>query len=149
MNVGNKAKEYFCNGFNCAQSTSAPFASVAGLSESDVLSMMAGFGGGLGGLRDLCGAVSGMVWAIGAAGESYDPNDNEAKTQFYSLIKDAVTEFTNEFGSTCCKDLLEKAGIEASASPSVRTKEYYASRPCALFVQRAAEIAAQKIAQRK
>lgn len=136
-----KAKDFFESGYNCGQASSMPFAQEAGLSEAAVARMMAGFGGGLGGSRDLCGAVSGMVWAIGVLHGNYDPTNNEAKTAFYERVKKAVDTFTAEFGTTNCRELLEASGCLATSTPSERTQDYYAKRPCAYLVERAAEIA--------
>lgn len=143
MNHGEKAVEYFCKGYNCAQSTAAAFAEDAGASPEAVLRTMAGFGGGIGGTRGMCGAVSGMVWAIGVYGGSYDPNDNAAKTAFYTAIRAALDEFIEKFGTTSCRELLLKAGCLPKPDPAVRNAEYYAKRPCAHFVEAAAEIAAK------
>lgn len=144
MNHGEKAVEFFCNGYNCAQSTAAAFANDANLSEETITAMMAGFGGGIGGTRELCGAVSGMVWALGLSGGKYDPHDNAAKTELYKNVREAIHEFTEKFGTTSCRELLLKAGCLPKPDPSVRNAEYYAKRPCAHFVEAAAEIAARR-----
>jgi len=145
MNYGEKAVEYFCMGYNCAQSTAAAFAEDAGLDSKEVLTMMAGFGGGIGGTRELCGAVSGMVWALGIAEGNYEPHDTKAKTELYKNVREAIHEFTEKFGTTCCKELLLKAGCLPKPEPSVRNAEYYSKRPCAHFVEAAAEIAALRM----
>lgn len=147
--AGESAVDYFCKGYNCAQSTAAAFAEGSGLDPETVLNMMAGFGGGIGGLREMCGAVSGMVFALGLANGSYDPHDNAAKTALYENVRGAVEEFRAKFGTTNCKELLLKAGCLPKPEPSVRNAEYYAKRPCAHFVAEAAEIAAQRAARRK
>lgn len=143
MTDGEKAVDYFCQGYNCAQSTAAAFADELRLDKDAVLNMMAGFGGGVGGMRDMCGAVTGMVFALSYANGTYDPKDNEAKTALYAEVKKSVAEFTDKFGSTNCKELLVKAGCLPKPEPSVRNAEYYAKRPCAHFVKAAAEIAAR------
>ena len=145
MNHGEKAVEYFCEGYNCAQSTAASFAEEAGLDPKAVLTMMAGFGGGIGGTREMCGAVCGMVWALGVAEGNYQPHDNAAKTELYKNVREAIHEFTEKFGTTRCRDLLLKAGCIPKPEPSVRNAEYYAKRPCAHFVEAAAEIAAARM----
>lgn len=145
MNNGEKAIDFFCKGYNCAQSTMASFADEAGLDMETALNLMAGFGGGVGGLREMCGAVTGMVAVLSLANGTYDPNDNEAKTELYANIRAAIEEFREKFGTTCCKELLLKAGCLPKPDPSVRNAEYYAKRPCAHFVSGAAEIAARRM----
>jgi C_GCAxxG_C_C family probable redox protein len=144
MNHGEKAVEFFCGGYNCAQSTAAAFAEEAGIGAESITAMMAGFGGGIGGTREMCGAVSAMVWALGLSGGKYDPSDNEAKTALYQSVREAIHEFTEKFGTTNCRELLQKAGCLPKPDPSVRNAEYYAKRPCAHFVEAAAEIAARR-----
>jgi C_GCAxxG_C_C family probable redox protein len=144
MSYGETAVDFFCKGYNCAQATAAAFAQDAGLKEETILAMMAGFGGGIGGTREMCGAVSGMVWALGLYGGSYDPHDNVAKTELYKNVREALHEFTEKFGTTCCRELLLKAGCLPKPDPAVRNAEYYAKRPCAHFVAEAADIAARR-----
>lgn len=143
MNHGEKAVEYFCKGYNCAQATAAAFAEDAGLNSETITSMMAGFGGGIGGSREMCGAVSGMVWALGIYQGTYDPHNTAAKTELYQNVRKAIKEFTDTFGTTSCRELLLKAGCLPKPDPSVRNAEYYAKRPCAHFVETAANIAAR------
>lgn len=143
MNHGEKAVEYFCKGYNCAQSTAAAFAEEAGTDPELLLVMAAGFGGGMGGSRETCGAVVGMIHALGLLNGAYDPHDNAAKTALYTRVRAAMQEFKEKFGTTCCRELLLKAGCLPKPDPSVRNAEYYSKRPCAHFVSEAAEIAAR------
>jgi C_GCAxxG_C_C family probable redox protein len=145
MTESEKAVDYFCQGYNCAQSTGAAFAERLNLAPEQALTMMAGFGGGVGGTRGMCGAVSGMVFALSLANGAYDPKDNAAKTALYKNVREAIAEFEEKFGTTSCKELLLKAGCLPKPEPSVRNAEYYASRPCAHFVATAAEIASRRI----
>ncbi len=144
MNHHDRAVAFFMEGYNCAQSTAAAFAEDFGLSTDAVMKMVAGFGGGIGGLRETCGAVSGMVFAAGLHAGDYPPDDLAAKTRLYDLVKEVNAEFKELFGTTCCRELLEKAGCEALSNPSARTEAYYAERPCARFIGAAAAIIARK-----
>ena len=132
-------------GYNCAQATSAAFAEDFSLDEKAVLGMTAGFGGGIGGLRETCGALSGMVYVAGLHAGMYPAGDLELKTKLYDLVKTVNREFIDRFGTTCCRDLLEKADCLPLPDPSPRTAEYYAERPCARFVGAAAEIIARNV----
>ena len=126
--------------YNCAQATAAAFADDLGLDPALVLKSMAGFGGGMGGLRETCGAVSAMAYLAGMHGEAYPPEDIVAKTALYDLVKKMVREFTELHGTTCCRELLEKASCPRDPDPSERNAEYYATRPCTRIVASAAEI---------
>ena len=145
MNQGQKAVQFFTNGYNCAQATAAAFSDVAMISENTIFAMMAGFGGGVGGQREMCGAVTGMVFALSVKYGNYDPLDNDAKTEMYRITRESIDAFKSKFGTTSCAELLKKAGFDPQKDPSERTEEYYAKRPCAQFIQFAAELAASHL----
>jgi C_GCAxxG_C_C family probable redox protein len=108
--------------------------------------MIAGFGGGMGGLRGTCGAVSGMVFIAGMVAGGYEPADVSAKRRLYDMVKYLVSEFTKQFGTDCCRELLLRASCEPAPDPSVRTAAYYAQRPCARFVGAAARLLEEQLA---
>jgi C_GCAxxG_C_C family probable redox protein len=140
-----KAAEYFMQGYNCAQATVAPFADDLKVDVSLLLHAAAGFGAGMGGLRNTCGAVSGMAFVAGLATGDYSPTDKASKKALYDLVKKMHNEFVECHGTACCKDLLKKAAIEPLPDPSERTAEYYKARPCVRFVITAADILARSI----
>ncbi len=145
MTHSDRALKFFFSGYNCAQATAAAFAEEIDIPVEDIVRMMAGFGGGIGGLRETCGAVSAMVFVTGNLFGHYDPLDNNAKKNLYDLVKDVNREFTERFGTTCCRELLQKAGTIPKPDPSERNAEYYAKRPCAHFVGAAADIVANRL----
>ena len=93
-----RAAKFFTDGYNCAQATAAAFADDYGLKHDEVVRMTAGFGGGMGGQREQCGAVSAMIFMAGIAFGDYDPKDNAKKTELYNLVKKMVNgeEFPKE-----------------------------------------------------
>jgi C_GCAxxG_C_C family probable redox protein len=140
MDHRDRVLNLFMQGYNCAQATATPFARNFGVEESVVLRSTAGFGGGMGGLRETCGAVSAMVYVAGLHSGNYAPEDLASKKALYNLVKVMVREFSELHGTTCCRELLEKASCQAKPDPSERNAEYYATRPCARIVTSAAEI---------
>ncbi|MEG1775920.1 MAG: C-GCAxxG-C-C family protein [Clostridia bacterium] len=133
-----RARELFLSGYNCSQSVVAAFAPELGLSESVLLKLSSGFGGGMGCLRGTCGAVSGMCMVLSGL-EGYDtPDDPAAKKRLYARVQSLVAEFTSEFGTTNCRELLALNGELAKSEPSERTPAYYLQRPCARYVSFAA-----------
>ena len=140
-----EAEALFMQGYNCAQATAVPFAWAFGIEESLVLRSTAGFGAGMGGLRETCGAVSAMVYVAGLHAGAYAPGDIVAKAALYDLVKTMVREFSELHGTTCCRELLEKASCVPKPEPSVRNAEYYATRPCARIVASAAEIISRNL----
>ncbi len=144
---GKIAEENFKKGYNCAQSVCLAFAEETALSEEIILKLSSSFGGGMGRMREVCGAVSAMFIIAGLLKGYNKPCDDENKTEHYKLIQTLAKEFKTCHGSIICRELLglEKADDENfSFIPSKRTEKYYAERPCENFVRTAAEIIAQK-----
>ena len=137
---GDEARRLFESGYNCAQSVFGAFAPDLGLSLEDAVRMACGFGGGIGRLRETCGAVSGMVLAASIRFGYSDPSNDQLKQALYARIQKLAGSFSDEFGSLICRELLGEAGQDHSPTPSARTPQYYASRPCADFVSGAADL---------
>lgn len=133
-----KARDLFLEGYNCAQAVAAAFAPEMGLDEKTVLRLASGFGGGMGGMRGVCGAVSGMCMVLSMLGGYDDASDMEAKKHLYADIRLHCEQFRAQYGTLLCRDLLERNGIEAQSTPSERTPEYYRTRPCLRYVESAA-----------
>ena len=129
------SRQLFEEGWNCAQAVFLSHAAEFGLAPELARRLAAPLGGGLGGLRRTCGAVTALGLLAGLRRGGYDPNDLEAKTAFYALIQKLDEEFAAEFGTSQCARLLADAGCEASAAPSARSAEYYAARPCARCIE--------------
>ena len=143
MNRSQKAKELFESGYNCSQAVLLAFADKFGMDFQTAQKISATFGGGMGRMREGCGAVSGMLMVLGLATDEYAPSDTAKKAEQYKAVQQLANEFRKKNGSIICRDLLglTKSGEKISVpTPSERTDEYYKKRPCALLVQDAAEI---------
>jgi C_GCAxxG_C_C family probable redox protein len=140
MTYSEKAAQMFFEGYNCAQATSIVFAEKFNITKEDMLAMSSGFGGGMGGLREQCGAVSAMVLIAGLAKGNYLPHDNKSKKELYDVVKKMSAEFKEKHGTTCCRELLAKASCLTSPDPSERNSEYYRKRPCVHIVETAVKI---------
>lgn len=136
----NNAIKNFYNGYNCCQSLVLAYCDMFNLDSEKAAYIASGFGAGMGGLREKCGAVTAMFMLAGLAKKGYDRNCIESKKDLYSLIKLLNGKFEERFKTTNCKELLKKANVFASSTPSARTKEYYNIRPCACFVEYAGEL---------
>ena len=141
MDRADRAEELFRKGYNCSQSVFAAFADVLGMSVEEAAEMASPFGAGVGKLREVCGAVSGMTLAAGYLKGYDDPADYESKKDLYRLIQKMCAEFEERKGTIICRELLGLKKGEDQAEPSVRTEEYYQSRPCVGACRKAAEIA--------
>ena len=135
-----KAVNNFKSGYNCAQSVFLAFAEDFGFDKETALKLSSSFGGGMGRLREVCGAVS-SIFAIAGLKYGYAfPNDDEAKAKHYELIQALAEKFKSKYGTIICRELLELPEGADSPIPSKRTEEYYQTRPCEAFVRYASEI---------
>ena len=138
MNRAETAQENFLKGYTCAQSVLLAFSDLTGLDEKTAVRLTAGFGGGVCGRREMCGAISGMLMAAGLILGSGDAMPAEEKKAFYARMNDLVKTFEAQNGTIICRELLgEAANAPAGAQ---RTAEYYASRPCGRLIGEAAAI---------
>ena len=140
-----KAANNFREGYNCAQSVLLAFANKVGLKEDEALKLASSFGGGMGRLREVCGAVSAMFMIAGILKGYTEPNNDIIKANHYKLIQDLAAEFKSKHGTIICRELLGLEEDEFSPIPSARTKEYYKERPCEEFIKCAAEIVEEKL----
>ncbi len=133
------ARENFNAGMNCSQAVIVALAEDVGLSEDTAKAIACPFGGGFSRKREVCGAVSGMLMAIGLA----HPEMN--KMEMYAYARKAMDEFSEKTGSIICRELLVGITSDDTPIPSPRTEEYYKKRPCAELVEIATAIAEKYI----
>ena len=139
----NRAVDNFMAGYGCCQSVVAAFSDLYGLDETMAKRIAAGFGGGVGRLRMMCGAVSGIVMLVGLDCGQTEGSDSEGKSACYKVVQDLLAQSREENGSLICAEILGLKGHEKAVSgyvASERTAEYYKSRPCAAKVESAARI---------
>lgn len=106
MTHSQKAKEYFDKGYNCAQAVVLAFCDKTGLTEEQAAAMSSSFGGGMGKMGEVCGAVSGMFMVLGLVEGVYAPEDKEAKMAHYQKVRVLADKFKAENGSIICRELL-------------------------------------------
>lgn len=133
------ARALFKDGYNCAQSVLGAFCDELGIDFETAIKLSSSFGGGMGRLREVCGAVTGMFMVAGLMYGYTDPLNDTEKAEHYKLIQFLAEEFKKENGSIICRELL---GLdkEDNPIPEKRTKEYYEKRPCADFIEQGAII---------
>lgn len=132
------AKELFGKGYNCSQSVFVAFCDETGLDFDTALKISSSFGGGMGRLREVCGAVSGMAMVAGMKFGYTDPLDDKIKAKHYELVQSLAITFKEHHGSYICRELLGMDGMDVPV-PDARTPRYYSTRPCAELVEYAAE----------
>lgn len=136
-----RAVALFKEGYNCSQSVVAAFADLYGFTREQALHMSASFGGGIGRMRETCGAACGLFLLAGLEKCALEGKDRESKAANYALVQELAEEFRKRNGALRCADLLGLSRKEpVIATPEVRTEQYYAKRPCVKMVEGAARI---------
>lgn len=141
-----RAVENFMQGYGCCQSVVAAFADLYGMTDDMAKRVGAGFGGGVGRMRMMCGAVSGIVVLVGLDCGQTEGSDREGKSACYKVVQELLAKSKAQNGSLICAEILGINGNEKAASSyvaSARTAEYYKKRPCAAKVESAARIFAE------
>ncbi len=147
-----RAVDFFMQGYGCCQSVVAAFADLYGLDEMMAKRLAAGFGGGVGRMRMMCGAVSGIVMLVGLDCGQIDGDDREGKSACYKVVQELLAKSKEQNGSIICAEILGLKGHDKALSSyvaSARTAEYYKSRPCAAKVESAARIFAEYLQEKE
>ena len=144
MTKGESAKENFMSGLNCSQAVAAAFAEEMNMPKSLVEKLTVGFGGGMGRMREVCGAVTGMFMVVGILYGYDDAKDYEGKKDTYALVQELANQFKAETGSIICRELLGLDGKDNSPVPSKRTEEYYKKRTWGFHVEMQMEYSLEK-----
>lgn len=131
------AAELFTQGYNCAQAVAIAFCDVTGLDQTTSAKLSSSFGGGMGRMREVCGAVSGMLMVAGLL-YGYDAPNPDAQKAHYATVQKLAGKFREQAGSIICRELLQNPPSDPKPTP--RTEEFYKVRPCARFVMLAADI---------
>ena len=142
MPISERAKQAvrnFAQGCNCAQSVALAYADVLGLNQEQAAMVSVGFGGGIGRLRDNCGAFSAAVMLCGVL-EGPDGAKKEHRPETYARVQELHRRFVAVNSSICCAELLGRTKAPERPTPDARTPEYYRSRPCAKIIRRACAI---------
>lgn len=132
------AKQLFLNGCNCSQAVACSFEDLIDIDHKLLLKMMSSFGGGVGRMREVCGAVSGMAFVTGVLYGYDDLEDYQAKKEHYARIQYLADQFKKEHGSIVCREILNEK--QSKLVPEQRTDDFYSKRPCLKCVMDASRI---------
>jgi C_GCAxxG_C_C family probable redox protein len=139
VNHSQLAGELFYKGYNCSQAVVAAFSDIIGIDEKAMLKIASSFGGGMGRMREVCGAVSGALIVLGLL-YGYSDTDYEKKKEHYALVRRFASEFKEETGSIICREMLSGIVSDTTEDPEKRTEEYYKKRPCRNIIELSAKI---------
>lgn len=142
-----QAIRFFESGYNCSQSVFMAYSDLYGIDTGTAGKLATSFGGGMGRLREVCGAVSGMFMVLGLEYPFLNTADKNAKNTNYQAVQDVAGEFKTIMGSYICADLLKIKHVAQPPVSSERNEAYYKSRPCTRCVMVAAEIVGRKISK--
>ena len=138
MDHREKAAELFLQGYNCAQAMMVAYCDVTGLTPAFAAKLSSSFGGGMGRMREVSGAVSGMLMVAGLVYGYDTPGDDVSKKAHYHLVQHLAGKFREEAGSIVCREILKNPPSDPNPTP--RTAEFYKTRPCARMLTLAAGI---------
>ena len=130
----------FKSGYNCSQAVFGVFCEELGLDFETAIKISSSFGGGMGRLREVCGAVSAMFMLVGLKKGYISPDDDIAKEKHYAKVQELAQKFEEKFGSIICRDLLGLPDGKSEAKPAKRTEQYYKERPCEEFIKFVSEL---------
>ena len=139
MKHSEKAREIFCQGYNCSQAVVAAFSDVTGLDFETSLKVSSSFGAGMGKMRSICGAVTGMYIVAGLLWGPVE-GDTASKEKHYTLVQQITQRFKDKYNTVVCAELLQNLKTDTTPKPADRTEAYYKERPCARFVEEACDI---------
>jgi C_GCAxxG_C_C family probable redox protein len=141
MTHADRASELHDQGFNCAQAVFASFNDETGIDYETALKLSAPFGGGMGRLREVCGALTGAFLVMGAVCGNTDPKDPAKKAAHYDLIHDMGEEFREKYNTFICRDLLWPEGAPDPLPVTLMPEK----RPCAELIRYAAEMVEKRL----
>ena len=112
-----RAVDNFMQGYGCCQSVVAAFADLYGLDDTMAKRIGAGFGGGVGRMRMMCGAVSGIVVLVGLDCGQTEGSDREGKSACYKVVQELLAQSKAQNGSLICAEILGlKGNVKAQSS---------------------------------
>lgn len=98
-------KDKHTRGYNCAQIVLCSYAEELGIDEETLFRISEGFGAGMGGMMQTCGAVTAMFMALGLANSSGDLQACDTKPQTMKKVRELAAEFEKKNGSIVCREL--------------------------------------------
>lgn len=139
------AEAFFEQGYNCTQSILMTFTDLMGEDAGPVLRAGVTLGGGMGRLREVCGAVSGMFLVLGTLYGYETAGTGKLKTELYTRVQKTAESFEKTYGTLICRELLGLPAGHDTPEATPRTAEFYQNRPCGKIIGTAAAILAEYI----
>ena len=128
-----KAMSLFAEGYNCAQSVALAFADEVDIDRDTLSKLACSFGGGMGRMREVCGAFSGALLILGLK-YGYADHAEDVRTAQYERVKALGEQMKEKCGSLICRDLFE-ADITAPEAKNFKDAAPHAYGPCMVYVR--------------
>ncbi len=130
MKKSDLAVEKHLNGYNCAQAVLCAFSDLTNYTEDELFRISEAFGGGMGGLGNVCGAVSAMVMLVGILhSKGIDKLPETNKKVSYMDAGRLIKKFESENLTTICSELksMKKRTCDECIKSAVEIMEKYIS----------------------
>jgi len=111
-----KAQALFDEGYACSQAVLLAFAPQFDLDEKTAKLISSTFGGGMGRLRQKCGAVTGGFMVLGMKYGNEDPKDMDTKLAAYKKVRELNKQVEEIHGTSNCTEILQKFATEADVA---------------------------------
>ena len=149
INHSEVAQRLFREGYNCSQAVFCAFCDETGLDMDTAARLSSSFGGGIGRLREVCGAFSGAMLVFGMLRGYSDISDPQKKIILYQKIQECAHRIQENNGSIICRDLLKDVEVTYGYIPEDRTPEFYEKRPCLRLIGEAAGILDEMLSEKE
>jgi len=116
QDIVSKALSFFDEGYACSQSVVLAFSEELNLDERTAKLISSTFGGGMGRLREKCGAVTGGFMVLGLKYGNTDPKDMDTKLAAYKKVRDLNQVVVEIHGTSNCAEILKKNATEADVT---------------------------------
>jgi C_GCAxxG_C_C family probable redox protein len=140
MTRSERAVSIFSEGYNCAQSVLFSFSDDLGIAGDTALRIASGFGGGIGRMQEVCGAVTGGVMVIGARYGRGEGDDRSASCIAYAKTRELMCRFAERHGSYCCSTLLSGCELMTEEGRKAYSDNGYCSTVCTPCVRSVVDI---------
>jgi C_GCAxxG_C_C family probable redox protein len=145
MSEVEKAASCFSEGFMCSQAVLTAYAGQFDMDRETALKVSAAFGGGMGRMGEICGAVTGAFMVIGLKYGRTMVQDAKSHEKTNRLVREFVDRFKSRNGSIVCRELLG-CDLSTQAGQKVFVDKKLRDTLCTKFVRDAAEIVQQLLA---
>ena len=122
------------NNYNCAQSVLLAYSGDFGLEKDRALQIAVGFGGGLGRIQDVCGAISGAIIVLGLASEFREEDGRPKINEVYEKVRQFIKEFDSKYGTIKCLELLNGCNLSSEEGQKI-FKENNLKEKCREYVR--------------